>query len=483
MAAQQPQSDLARKVSGEVLEPGSVQSLAIGVARAEVDQQVEHAQKRPRDIEKIMNAVMSLATLDEETAAEMIYARPQGGEIIRGPSIRFAELMFQTWGHNRSAARTVDVTEKYVEAEGIYWDLYTNASVIRRVRRPITKKNGQRYDDQMINTTANAAGSIALRNAILSGIPKPIWRKVIQEVERLIAGDAKTLTARRSAAIEYLKDKKGIDPKRIYGVLKVGGLADITLDKLLDLRALTEALKDTPADEVFPPVQAGLAEKVATPEGQKEPAAPKSGRKAQPQGFDKAHVDREVGNGAKTKTGDGAETQGASTESGETPHDPETGEVHEAEHQEVGAQADAQGADDGFPGDRADFVPLPDHAGPFASFWRLIEGASAAAITAALPGVYMSDEFNEMDAPEQAEFRAAVWARAEGLPDVPAVTASPTYFRLWIDSLGTSEDADAILEALDALSDSEAFARMKPESQERVRAAAANRIDMLRRQA
>lgn len=246
-------------------------SLAIGLTRAEVDQQIETARRYPRSITGVQKRVTELATLDEETAKEMIYARPQAGEVIRGPSIRFAELLFQSWGNARAAARTVHVDKTFVEAEGIYHDLETNTATVMRVRRRIIKKNGDRYPEDQILITANAAASIAKRNAILGGIPKPIWRESIGKVEALLKGDVKTLGARRKALLDYL-DSKGVDRKRVFQTLELGGEADIGLDHMLTLHGLAAALKEGEGtiDELFPlpasakatPAKAALGEKL-----------------------------------------------------------------------------------------------------------------------------------------------------------------------------------------------------------------------------
>ena len=67
-------------------------SLAVSLARAEVDQQVATARAMPRSISKAIQNINTLATLDEESAQECIYALPRGGKPIKGPSVRLAEI-------------------------------------------------------------------------------------------------------------------------------------------------------------------------------------------------------------------------------------------------------------------------------------------------------------------------------------------------------------------------------------------------------
>ena len=54
----------------------------------------------------------------------------------------------------------------------------------------------------MIGVTGNAI-SIALRNAILKGVPKACWTDMCEEAARqTVMGDFKTLGNRRAAAVE-----------------------------------------------------------------------------------------------------------------------------------------------------------------------------------------------------------------------------------------------------------------------------------------
>ena len=128
------------------------QSLAVMLTRAEVDQQVATSRAMPRSIDRAVKNILSLATMDRESAAECIYALPRGGKPIRGPSIRMAEIIASQWGNCRTGARVVHVdrAEKFVEAEGVFHDLETNMATTARVRRRISDKQGRVLTDDMI---------------------------------------------------------------------------------------------------------------------------------------------------------------------------------------------------------------------------------------------------------------------------------------------------------------------------------------------
>ena len=217
---------------------GSNVSLAVSLSRAEIDVQISTAKQYPRSMANATRNALTLATQDTPTAMECVYALPRGkddsgkAKVIQGPSIRLAELIAMTWGNNRYAARVtaIDRVEMFVEAEGVYHDLETNSAVSAKVRRRISDSHGRIYNADMITMTGNAAASIALRNAILRGIPRPVWRHVYEGVNKVIAGDEKTLGARRVDLFEKFK-ALGVTPAMVFGMLGVGGEVDVGLDE------------------------------------------------------------------------------------------------------------------------------------------------------------------------------------------------------------------------------------------------------------
>lgn len=231
------------------------QSLAVSLARAEVDQQIATARALPRHPAKVMQAILSLATLDEKSAEECVYALPRGGKPIKGPSIRLAEIISSQWGNCRVGARVVHVdrVEKYVEAEGVFHDLETNTATTARVRRRIVDRYGKVFNDDMIVVTGNAACSIAKRNAILGAVPKAVWRKAYDAVESVIAGDVATLVERREKAMKAFA-AFGVTPERVCQALAVTAVDDITLEHMPILMGAHAALKNNEAtvEELFP---------------------------------------------------------------------------------------------------------------------------------------------------------------------------------------------------------------------------------------
>lgn len=247
---------------GEVLEKempmttGDAAALE-AVIGSEIDKQISTAKRFPRSVTKFHAEAIGLVSLNEEVADECIYALPRDDKTIEGPSARFAEVVLYSWGNCRAGARVVGEDDQFVTAQGFHWDLEKNTAIGYEVKRRITNRSGRRYSSDMIGVTANAACSIALRNAILKGIPKALWVPVYEKARQTIMGDFQTLGARRGVVLGNFQ-KFGVTPERVCAKLGVAGPGDITLEQIVVLRGLLNALKegDTSVEDQFPREQA-----------------------------------------------------------------------------------------------------------------------------------------------------------------------------------------------------------------------------------
>lgn len=243
------------------IEPMSVAPTDLDVggalARAEIDTAIATAKKYPRSVDKALKETLSLATRSETVATGCHYAVPRAGKSIEGPSIRFAELLRSCWGNIRAAARIIEEGQEHVVAQGVCIDLEKNVSVSLEIRRRIVDKHGKRFAADMIATTANAAASIALRNAILGVIPKPLWSEIYDEVMRVAKGDERTFLERRDAAVEAFKTL-GVPVEKILQRFELKGLDDMTQDHLLVLKTLYLSIRNNEAtiSQCFPEPQA-----------------------------------------------------------------------------------------------------------------------------------------------------------------------------------------------------------------------------------
>lgn len=257
-------AQVEREVTGMVAEQGMVAVLN----KSEIDQQIATAHRFPRSLKRFRDEAMQMVTLDESIANECIYALPRDGKTIEGPSARFAEIIASAWGNSRAGARVISDQGDFVTAQGVFHDLERNVAITYEVQRRITNKRGQRFSADMIGVTANAACSIALRNAILKGVPKAFWASMEAAARQVIMGDIKTLANRRASAVAEFQ-RFGVSQEQILAKLGVPGIEDVTLEHLLTLRGLLTAIKegDTTPEEAF----ATAASSVVTMPKAKEP--------------------------------------------------------------------------------------------------------------------------------------------------------------------------------------------------------------------
>lgn len=273
MAEQQPAQTTTKVVEGdyEIQEvENDPQTLAV-IVGAEIDVQIATAKKWPRSLTKFKQRALSLVQVSQEVAESCEYGLPRGGKIIKGPSVRLAEILYSSYGNARAGARIVNRGRTQITAQGVFHDLETNVAITIEVTRSIMEHEKKWNDAQkkMVRTgrmvpmnedmqtlAGNAAASIALRNAILRGIPKASWWEVYQQAQVTARGDAATLPDRRAKAMKWFEEK-GIKAERIFRLLEVNGVEDIDLEKLQTLSAIKSAVANNEAslENIFPAEQ------------------------------------------------------------------------------------------------------------------------------------------------------------------------------------------------------------------------------------
>lgn len=240
---------------------------------AEIDRQIATAKRYPRSMKEFLDKATELVTLSVGIAEACMYSLPRGGKSLTGPSVRFAEMIANAYGNLRIGARVVDEGETMITSQGVCHDLERNVAITFETQRRITKKNGQRFDDDMIAVTGNAANSIALRNAILRVVPKALWQEAYDVARATAVGTSKTLTARREGMLDRF-GKLGVTKEQVFALIEKPGIDDITLDDLERMIGIFTAIKDGKAiEEFFNPPQ-GDAKQKAT-EALKNAAQPK----------------------------------------------------------------------------------------------------------------------------------------------------------------------------------------------------------------
>jgi hypothetical protein len=215
---------------------------------SELDVQITTAKAYPRNVQTALAEAVSMATMSQEIAESCIYALPRKNDkgqkiFIKGPSIRLAEIMMCAWGNMHGASRMTINDGKTVTAEGAAWDLEKNVRVIKESKRSIVGKTGQTYSADMQVMASNAAAAIALRNAILSTLPRTFALQVYDAAVKAAVGEQKTLASRVTSLIKRF-EVLGIVPDKIFSYYGRRDASEFTADDVEDMIGVGTSLKE-----------------------------------------------------------------------------------------------------------------------------------------------------------------------------------------------------------------------------------------------
>lgn len=225
--------------------------------RAQIDGAIATAKRYPRQIGTVKQAMLSFATLDEETASGCFYSLPRGGKTIQGPSVRLAEIALSCYGNARAQTRVLEVVTgeaPHVVVESVCMDLERNVAVsIQKRARIFTKKGKPAPDEDDINLACNRCSAIAFRDAVFKVVPGALVKPVCDAARKVAIGDAKTLATRRAGAVKEL-EKMGAIRSRILAAVDAKTIDDIDMEGLGTLIGLFTSIRDgnTTVDEAFP---------------------------------------------------------------------------------------------------------------------------------------------------------------------------------------------------------------------------------------
>ncbi len=214
--------------------------------KAAIDVQISTAKAYPRNIKRSTENAIAIVTMDLETASTCTYSVPRGGKAITGPSVHLAKILAQVWGNMRIEAKVVSIDARQVTSEAVCFDLETNLAMKAQVKRSIMSKSG-RFNDDMITVTGNASNSIALRNAILSVIPRAVVNKVYNAAKQTITGDLSDgtkLIKKRKQVLDQLKDVYSLKENEILSAVGKSAIDHLTPDDLVVLIGIGQSIKD-----------------------------------------------------------------------------------------------------------------------------------------------------------------------------------------------------------------------------------------------
>jgi hypothetical protein len=230
------------------------------ISRAEIDMQIATAKRYPRNLMRVKTQMLSIATMDQETAEACFYSLPRGGKNIEGPSVRMAEIALSAYGNVKAGTRILSVhtgENPHAVVQAVVLDLENNVGYSVEKRRRIVgkKKNDGRPDEDDINLAVNAGSAIAFRDAVFKVVPGALVKSVFDAAKKVAVGDLKSLSATRARIIERLQ-KYGATTDRILAKLGLQKVEEINLEHVEILMGLGTALKDGHAslEEAFPPL-------------------------------------------------------------------------------------------------------------------------------------------------------------------------------------------------------------------------------------
>lgn len=230
--------------------------------RANIDIQIATALAHPRSMAKFYERATAMVTFDETTAASCLYRRPVGKEggvmkYAEGESVRLAEIVASSYGNIRVAGMIIEMTPRYVKAQGVAHDLETNTAYKAEVVESTVNRHGVPFSERMRVVVAKSAQSKAIRDAIFRIVPKSLCKPLSLKAKEVAKGDLKTFEAKRKAVVAWIKSLN-IEPKRVWDAIGIKGEADISVEVLLLLHGLKTAIEegDCTIDEAFPKPEA-----------------------------------------------------------------------------------------------------------------------------------------------------------------------------------------------------------------------------------
>lgn len=245
----------------DLRDPAAVAAAAGAKARIEAAYQIALYKRRNEDDcrQRILDAVRRPVMADR-----VEYRKPQGGTVIKGPSIRFAELALREWGNVLCDVQTIyeDETARRVRVMVVDLETNTSFSAESTISKTIERRNakdreiiGQRQNsqgelvfivkatDDELTVKTQAAVSKILRNEGLRVIPSDIVDEAI-EVARSVMADknARDPEVERKRLLDAF-GKLGVRPSDIDAYLGEPLPPKVIPEAMvLELRGIYEAL-------------------------------------------------------------------------------------------------------------------------------------------------------------------------------------------------------------------------------------------------
>jgi len=227
----------------------TMQEVAESRAMHEVQAAYVIAKRFPRNendsFAKIINACKR-PTLAEQAQ----YAYPRGGTLVKGASIRLAEVLARSWGNIDCGVREISQSGGTSIAEAFAIDLETNTRVTKIFHVPHvrdTRKGRIKLTDarDIYELVANQ-GARRLRACILGIIPGDVVEAAVEQCEKtMVSSDVPLVDQIRKVVVAF--DEIGVKVEHLEK--RLGHKIDSTIpQEIVTLRGIYKSIKDGMSD-------------------------------------------------------------------------------------------------------------------------------------------------------------------------------------------------------------------------------------------
>lgn len=173
------------------------------------------AKQFPRYIDDVFNSIEQ-NTSRVKFAEKALYSYPRGGKQVKGPSIRMAEMLANSYGNITYGLGEIERGDGYSVVQAYCHDLETNVKKIMQFEVPHFRdgKNGTKTElksDRDIYEMVANQGARRVRNVILAVIPADIVDTAVEYVNKTLETKFDNNIYKNSALIllqDYFKGNK-----------------------------------------------------------------------------------------------------------------------------------------------------------------------------------------------------------------------------------------------------------------------------------
>ncbi len=171
-------------------------TVEVGRVAQEVQGQITSAKLCPRDIIQSENRMLD-ACRRLGLAEAAFYTYEKGGTLVKGSSIRMAEMMAQNWGNMESGVKEIEQRDDETLMMSYAWDYETNTRDVKTftVKHEMKSKNApggvrKLTDPRDIYEHCANLGARRKRACILALIPGDIQERAVEECKKTLAGQS-----------------------------------------------------------------------------------------------------------------------------------------------------------------------------------------------------------------------------------------------------------------------------------------------------